>query len=222
MVTNVTSSSTTSATSASALAAKSTLGKNDFLKLLVAQLQNQDPLNPSDPTAFTAQLAQFSSLEQLTTVNENLAAMAKASNNSQDLERLSAFSLIGRQVEMKGPDFKFSGAKVGFGYTLDSAASSVTVKIVDTNKQVVAVLPQASGGTGAHEYSWDGTKLNGAKAAAGDYHLVIERNDNGKVAAVDSHVTGAVDGVNLGASGTVLTTSVGDFNLADILRVTGT
>ena len=220
MVTNVTNS-TAGASTASALAAKPTLGKDDFLKLLVAQLQNQDPLNPSDPTAFTAQLAQFSSLEQLTTVNSSLAEMAKANNNSQDLERLSAFSLIGRQVEMKGPDFKYSGASVGFGYSLDSAASSVAVKIADSNNQVVAVLPQASGGVGAHEYSWDGTKLNGAKAAAGDYHLVIERNDNGKVAAVDSHINGAVDGVNLGATGTVLTTNVGDYSLADILRVTG-
>ena len=227
MINGTTSSSSaanTTATSGSAATdkAKATLGKDDFLKLLVAQLKNQDPLNPSDPTQFTAQLAQFSSLEQLTSVNENLAAMAKASNNSQDLERLSAFSMIGRQVQMKGPDFKYSGAAVGFGYTLDTAASSMAVKIVDSNNQVVAMLPQASCLPGAHEYSWDGTKMNGAKAAVGDYHLVVERTDNGKVASLDSHVTGAVDGVNLGATGAILTTSVGDFTLADVLRVTGT
>jgi len=221
MVSNVTNSATTSTPTTAALSAKPTLGKDDFLKLLVAQLQNQDPLNPSDPTAFTAQLAQFSSLEQLTTVNSNLTAMAQASNTSQDLERLSSFTLIGRNVEMKGPDFKYSGATVGFGYTLASAAASVSVKVLDTNNQVVAVLPQASGAVGAHDYSWDGTKINGSKAVAGDYHLVIERTDNGKATPVDSRVNGLVDGVNLGADGTVLTTSVGDFNLADILRVTG-
>jgi len=222
MITSSTTTATTTAPATTALAAKPALGKDDFLKLLVAQLQNQDPLNPSDPTAFTAQLAQFSSLEQLTTVNANLTKMATASNSSQDLERLSAFSLIGRQVQMKGPDFHFSGTAVGFGYTLDKAASAVTVKIVDANDQVVSVMPQASSAVGAHDYSWDGTKLGGSKAAAGDYHLVIERTDNGVTTAVDSRVAGAVDGVNLGSSGSVLSTSVGDFTLADILRVTGT
>lgn len=221
MVDSVTHSSSAGNPAALGALTSKALGKDDFLTLLVAQLQNQDPLNPSDPTEFTAQLAQFSSLEQLFAVNESLAQLAQSSNDSQDLERLSAFSLIGRQVEMQGPAFGFSGSPVGFGYTLESAASEVTVKIADANDQVVAVLPQASALAGSHDYTWDGTKLNGAKAVAGAYHLVIERSDNGVATKVDSRIFGVVDGVDLGASGSVLTTNVGDFGLADILRVKG-
>lgn len=221
MVNSVTSSSSTANQTATPSLSSAALGKEDFLKLLVAQLQNQDPMNPSDPTEFTAQLAQFSSLEQLFSVNSSLAQMAESTNNSQDLERLSAFSLIGRQVEMQGPAFDFAGSNVGFGYTLDSSAGALSVKILDEHDQVVAVLPQASKVAGSHEYVWDGTKLNGSKAAPGAYHLAIERSDNGVVAKVASRISGVVDGVDLGASGSVLTTSVGDYTLDQILRVTG-
>ncbi|NTV14045.1 MAG: flagellar hook assembly protein FlgD [Desulfobulbaceae bacterium] len=221
MVNNVTSSSSATTQTAVPSLSSAALGKEDFLKLLVAQLQNQDPLNPSDPTEFTAQLAQFSSLEQLFSVNSSLAQMAEASNNSQDLERLSSFALIGRQVEMQGPAFNFATAPVNFGYTLDSSATAMSVKILNASDQVVAVLPQASKTAGSHEYSWDGTKINGDKAAPGAYHLVIERTDKGVVTKVASRITGVVDGVDLGASGSVLTTSVGDYTLDQILRVTG-
>lgn len=225
MVNSVTHSSSASNSTAlgspSSAASSATLAKDDFLMLLVAQLQNQDPLSPSDPTEFTAQLAQFSSLEQLTSVNENLAQMIQDSNNSQELEQLSAFSLIGRQVEMQGPTFEYSGSPVGFGYTLDKNASAVSVHIVDANDQVVAVLPEASALAGSHDYVWDGTTLNGEQAAAGEYHVVIERTDAGVSSSVDSRIFGLVDGVDLGPNGTVLTTSVGDVGMADVLRVTG-
>lgn len=221
MVNSVNGSSSTTNTAALSALGSQALGKDDFLKLLVAQLQNQDPLNPSDPTEFTAQLAQFSSLEQLFSVNDSLAQMAQANNSGQDLERLSAFSLIGRQVELPGPDFDYSGTPVGFSYSLDGDASAVTVRIVDADDHVVAVLPQASTVTGTHQYAWDGTKLNGDPAAVGAYHLEIERIDNGVASSVDSRLTGLVDGVELGSDGSVLTTTVGNHGLADILRVTG-
>ena len=75
------------------------LGKDDFLHLLITQLQNQDPLNPTDHTEFTAQLAQFSSLEQLNNVNDNLEALQNyqaSTNNSQ------AVSLLGKEITTNG------------------------------------------------------------------------------------------------------------------------
>ena len=87
------------------------MGKDDFLNLLITQLQNQDPLNPTDSTEFTAQLAQFSSLEQLGNVNENLTELKhfQASiNNSQ------AVALIGKAITAKeGSDATLIGVGIG-------------------------------------------------------------------------------------------------------------
>ena len=82
------------------------MGKEDFLTLLVAQLQNQDPLNPDDPTEFTAQLAQFSSLEQLFNLNESMDKVATSVNDSQ---KLSALSMIGKEVAYADSEFTLKG-----------------------------------------------------------------------------------------------------------------
>jgi len=71
------------------------MGKEDFLTLLVAQLQNQDPMNPDDPTEFTSQLAEFSSLEQLFNLNESIDGLADVQQKS---DRLSSMELIGKEV----------------------------------------------------------------------------------------------------------------------------
>ena len=216
MVENITSSTVGSTAISGAVAGGSELGKEDFLKLLVAQLQNQDPLNPSDPTEFTAQLAQFSSLEQLFSVNENLTRMAE---NNQELERLSAFSLIGRQVEVAGPDFHFGGNPVEFGYVLESPAVAVNARILDGQGQVVAVLPDASGAVGPHYYGWDGTGLNGLPVALGEYRLQVERVDGDVTTPVSGRISSVVTGVDLGNLGSVLRTGAGDFDLAEVLSV---
>jgi len=84
-----------------------TMGKDDFLKMMIAQLQHQDPLNPLDGTDFTAQLAQFSSLEQLSNMNtqlETLGLYQSSLNNAQSI------SLIGKEVTARGNIVKVDGA----------------------------------------------------------------------------------------------------------------
>ena len=95
--------------STSAADDQNSMGKEDFLTLLVAQLQNQDPLNPDDPTEFTAQLAQFSSLEQLFTLNESMDNLV-ASNASSD--RLSTLATIGKEVAYHGDTFEYAGLRL--------------------------------------------------------------------------------------------------------------
>ena len=221
MIDSLTNSGTTGAATTTPLTGGSELGKAEFLELLVAQLQNQDPLNPTDPTEFTAQLAQFSSLEQLFNVNESLAEMTQALQDNQNLERLSAVGMIGRQVEVTGPDFHYDGSPVEFGYILDAPATAVNVKILDAQGEVVAVLPQAEGEAGSHYYSWDGTGLNGLSLAPGDYQLQAERIDGESATSVSTRIRGVVSGVELGDLESVLTTNAGDFGLADVVNVTG-
>jgi len=221
MVDGVTNS-TNGASLAGALTGGTVMGKDDFLRLLVTQLQNQDPLNPQDPTEFTAQLAQFSSLEQLFSVNDNLAQMAQSSRDSSHLDRLSALSMIGREIEVSGPDFHYNGGDpVEFGYTLDSAAPSITVKVVDGNGRVVAALSKEDESGGVHRYSWDGTGLNGQAVPAGDYRFQVERLDGDTATAVSTRIGSMVTGVDLSGQGSVLNTAAGDFSLEQVLNVRG-
>lgn len=221
MISDVTSNGAIGASVATASSSGAVLGKDEFLELLVAQLQNQDPLNPSDPTEFTAQLAQFSSLEQLFNVNENLSGMAEAFQANKDLERLSAVNLLGRQIEVPGPDFHFGGVPVEFRYDLETAANNVQVKVVNGQGEVVAVLPQAAGESGEHSLYWDGTGLNGLPVAPGDYKLEVARVDGEVSTDVPVRIRATVTSVEMGGLESVLTTSAGDFGLEEVLNVAG-
>ena len=83
--------------SAAATAPKKELGKDDFLKLFTEQLKAQDPLKPMDSTEFTSQMAQFSSLEQLTNINTNFNSLLLLQNS---LQNVSATSMIGKRVTL--------------------------------------------------------------------------------------------------------------------------
>ena len=97
---------TTTATTAST---RNVIGKDEFLKMLIAQLKHQDPMNPMDGTAFTAQLAQFSSLEQLQNINTQLTSFTR---QQQSLGNTQAVNLIGREVLAKGDTIQAEGTPV--------------------------------------------------------------------------------------------------------------
>ena len=104
------------------------LGKDDFLNLLVTQLQHQDPLNPADSTEFTAQLAQFSSLEQLNNINDNLENMEQfqaSVTNSQ------AVSYIGREITARGNSVQLeSGQPAECQFELEADAALAVISII--------------------------------------------------------------------------------------------
>jgi flagellar basal-body rod modification protein FlgD len=109
---------------------KKVLGEDDFLKMLIAQLKNQDPLNPLDGKDFAAQLAQFSSLDQLTQINTQLSALASSlasTNNSQ------AVSLIGDEVVANGSSVTVSGTSTTLAYNLSQNVQQGTISIYDTS-----------------------------------------------------------------------------------------
>ena len=216
MVSSVTNSGSATTAAASNIGAGSTMGKDEFLKLLVAQLQNQDPLNPQDPTAFTAQLAQFSQLEQLTNANTNLSSLVKS---NQSVQQLSAFSLIGRTVEAESSTVNFSGAPVNFAYTLDDDASSVSVKLLDADGKTVAELPDPATDAGTHFYTWDGTGLDGQQLPYGDYTLVAQSSDGTTATDLKTLVRGTVSGVDTSTSGNQLVTEAGTFDMTDVVSV---
>ena len=104
-----------------------TLGKDAFLKMLIAQLRHQDPLNPMDGTAFVAQLAQFSSLEQLTNLNEAMGALPKYLNQFSNAQMAN---LIGNEAVVKGNSITVSGSATNIVYRLPAEIQNGTIKFI--------------------------------------------------------------------------------------------
>ena len=204
-------------TSSSSITKDAVMGKEDFLMLLVAQLQNQDPLSPDDPTEFTAQLAQFSSLEQLFSLNEGMENMVNSNANS---DRFATLNTIGKDVSYTGSSFNFTGSPVEIGYQLNGQASEVTLSL--QNKGVtIATLDGKELTNGSHFLTWDGQLADGQNAPPGEYEIVLQAK-----AATDESVGAAplvrseVTGVDLeGDYGGILITKSGDVAFNSILGV---
>jgi flagellar basal-body rod modification protein FlgD len=193
------------------------MGKQDFLTLLVAQLQNQDPLSPDDPTEFTAQLAQFSSLEQLFTLNESMNKFVTSNANS---DRLSTLSTIGKDVAYTASSFKFTGDPIELGYKLDGQASAVTLAL-QLDGATIATLQGKELNTGNHYLTWDGLTKDGAKAPVGNYKIVLQAKAiDGESVAVSPLIKSEVTGVDLGGeSGGTLITKAGETAFNSIIGV---
>jgi flagellar basal-body rod modification protein FlgD len=172
---------------------KEDLGKDQFLTLLVAQLKNQDPLNPLQSTEFTTQLAQFNSLEQLFGVNENLSGILQMLY-SQDKENL--LELIGKTVKASDNTILVdNGSIVSGSYTVEEGAD-VTISIYDSNGSEIRRLQPGWQDAGEHDVAWDGKDNSGEMAADGIYTFEVTAIDEaGNYVAANTYITGEVTGV---------------------------
>jgi len=210
------SSATTSST-ATQTKDKTTLGKEDFLSLLVAQMKNQDPLNPDDPTQFTAQLAQFSQLEQLFNMNDSMESLVAA---YQGGENLTAIGTIGKEVAFASDTFTYDGGSAVLGYQLDEQATAVTLSL-QKDGTTVATLPASEMTAGTHYLTWDGLNLSGTTAQTGTYSLVIDaRNSDGTSITATPVVRDLVTGADLDEeNGGKLLTGSGEIEFGNVLGV---
>jgi len=208
--TNGSSGATTSKTTSKT----QTLGQSDFLNLLVAQLKYQDPLNPSDPTEFTSQLAQYSQLEQLFNLNDSMGALSTAQNNS---ERLSALSLMGQDVVVEGSDFNLAKDAVQIGYKVDGAATAVKLNIQNAKGKTVATLNANDVSEGNHFLTWNGKDSSGNALDPGTYSIVIDATSaSGTSATVSPLVRSQVTGVDLSGSEAQIVTKLGEYKVSSI------
>ena len=154
----------------------STLGKDDFMKILVAQLQAQDPMAPMEGQEFASQLAQFSSLEQLTNVNSNLEASQAfdlAMSNS------AALALIGKNVDAPGNTIDLKSGEVEtLSFSLDGEAAEVGIDIFDSTGAKVSTVNLGAQKSGLREYVWSGTDSSGALLPAGNYTFNITASNS--------------------------------------------
>jgi flagellar basal-body rod modification protein FlgD len=176
-----TQAATTSSLATSEIDPKNTvMGKEDFLNLLVTQLKNQDPLNPTDSTEFTAQLAQFSSLEMLENINSNIET---ANEGQTSIGNTQAVSYIGKTVYASGNGInKVEGKDAAVNFELASNASSVYVNIYDDGGNLIKNIKTGSLASGENQIVWDGTDNNEGKVEDGTYYFKVyayDQNDAG-------------------------------------------
>lgn len=219
---NVTFLDNTGSNSQAAVSADKTLGKDDFLKLLVAKLAHQDPLSPVEDEDFVAQLAQFSSLEQLSNMNENLLQDIQWNYLlSQTISNTMATSLIGRTVKADSSMVYLETAgETDIAVNLDRTASEVTVTIRDGNGDIVRTLSEGGLDAGDHIINWDGQDDSGVQVTAGAYTIEVSAVDaEGNEFTPDQFVEGKVIGVSYVDGMAMLNVNGQDLPLASVLEV---
>ncbi|MCB0729973.1 MAG: flagellar hook capping protein [Ignavibacteriae bacterium] len=198
------------------------MDKDAFLKLMIAQLQNQDPLEPLDGTDYSAQLAQFSSLEQLSNINDSLNMSLDANYLlTQSINNTMTAGLIGKEVKIAGDTVAYKGQEsTTIGYELTAPAQEMTIKIKDSNGAVVKTFDDVDLELGAHKLSWDFTDNNGNKVSAGDYTVVIEaKNLSLTDMEVAQYFVGAIDGVRFSSNGTTILVNGLEYQISEIFEV---
>jgi flagellar basal-body rod modification protein FlgD len=192
------SNGTTKGPSASPTAIRG-LSQDDFLKLLLTQLQSQDPLKPLDNQEFAAQLATFNSLDQLININKKLEA---SQGQQKLLDQLGSTALIGKEVRATGDRIQLTAEQEAMlNYTLDANASRVVVNITDRDGNLVRALEVGSQTTGQQTVSWDGKDTSGARVAPGQYTFAVAAIDSSnKKIGVTTFLHGIVTGVNMAGS----------------------
>ena len=218
----MTTALTSSTTATSSATGKSTLGKDDFLKLLIVQLRNQDPLDPMKGTEFATQLAQFSSVEQLSNINTNLTDSITANQlMTQSIGNSLAATMIGKDIKASASSFTLTGSNnVNIGYTLGTNAATVDVKVFDSAGTLVRTIKGVNTSKGDGSVTWDGKYDNGSQAAAGTYSVTVDAADDaGTAVTATSYMTGTVSGVRFTANGTVFVVDGVEVPLSQILEV---
>lgn len=170
------------------------LGKDDFMKLMSAQLKNQDPINPMKNEEMAAQLAQFSALEQMMNVNQNLEKMTAS---QKPTEHAIAASLIGKRVGTDAAKFAFSkGSTPEMKFELPSDAQTVDVSVVDAKGEVIRSYELGAMQKGMQSIKWDGKNNKSLDQQEGDYSFRVTATDSqNKPVIVKTGTSGIVSGV---------------------------
>lgn len=196
------------------------MGQDAFLKLLVAQLKYQDPLKPQDGSAFVAELAQFSNLEQTMGINDRLDMLAL---QNRGLANTEVVALVGKQATVRGNMVTSDGTGIGtpMAFNLASAADTVSVTIRDQAGQVVRTIDVGAKNGGNVQLMWDGRNDAGIVQPAGTYSVNVTAKDAGdNPVGVTQETKGIVTAVSFDKGYPVLHLENGiSVPVSDLLRV---
>jgi flagellar basal-body rod modification protein FlgD len=192
------------------------MGKDEFMKLLTFQLQNQDPMNPMDQSKFTGELAQFSQLEQLTNLNKSFA---EGNKDKAIQDKFYAASFVGKKIITNGSsiNLKNSGDAGDVLFKLDGEASKVMVRILDEKNNVMGEIWREGMSGGSHQITWDGVALDGSPAVKGTYSAQVKAWDAlGNPVGTKTEATGVVQSVTFDEGEPVLTVNGQKVFLRDV------
>lgn len=199
MSVSATTSTTPATTStATASAASSSLTSTDFMTLLVSELQNQNPLDPTSTTDFVNQLASYANFDSQTALNSNMSALTTSFNS---LMTLNSVNYIGHTIQATGDTGTLQSGAVNYGYTLNSAATNVTLTVSDSSGNTVWT---GAGTTtsGANTFAWDGKTTDGTQLPdGGQYTLSVAATDSTGASVYGSTtISGVVSSVDFSSS----------------------
>lgn len=217
-----TSSDGTSTSGTTTTSSTSSLGQADFLKLMTEQLKNQDPLKPLDNSQFLGQLAQFSTVQGIETLNTSFSDLSSSLTNDQ---MLKGAELVGHQVLVPSTSLAVSAdGSTTDGVVIAPSAGDVTVEIKNDSGETVRKLSLTASGNGEVPFSWDGKDASGNALPAGTYtatatHLTAA----GASTSMNTYVNATVDSVTVGSSGLYVNlANLGSTSIDNVIRIGGT
>jgi len=190
-----------------------------FLELMMAQMENQDPLSPQDNGEFLSQLAQFSTVEGIDKLNNSMSSFEQGFRSSQALQ---ATALVGRKVEVSGSESTLEAGKTVDGViTLPQSSGDLKLQIYDNAGGLVAAESLGSAAAGEVPFSWDGKGLNGNQLPPGNYRFEATALQEGERVSLQTALFANVNSVTLGAGGAVTLNvdNIGPIALDDVKKI---
>jgi flagellar basal-body rod modification protein FlgD len=190
--------------------------------MLVTELQNQDPTNPLQSTALAAQLAQFSSVSELQTLNTNVQNSTNANLvMTQSISNTMAATLIGKKVQVNTSQINYDGTtNPTLGFTLPSSAADVKVNILNSNGTVIRTIDEGPMASGDQTMTWDGKDSSGNQVPSGAYSFSVSAADSqGNQITPSLYVLGTVQGVKFGSNGASLLVDGTQVDLSSVQEI---
>jgi flagellar basal-body rod modification protein FlgD len=198
-------------------AAEDKLGRDSFLKMFIAQMNNQDPLNPMDISQMSSQLAQYSSLEQLLNINSNLESIQDVQSDSNKYQTIS---LIGNEVQADSSTLVLDNGKAAKGSFYLGESANCTVQILDENGKLIRNIQLGSQKPGNIEFEWDGFDNNKKLYTTGQFTYEVKaiNNDEDQV-SVEKFIKGTVTGINLSDEEPIIYVNSTPISMSQIVNI---
>lgn len=198
---------------------KNELGKNEFMELMLAQLKNQNPLEPQDNGEFISQLAQFSSLEEMQKLSGTVDDVVGQFRSTQALQ---ASAMVGKTV-LAPSGVGILGAEGEIAGTIEVPASTggLRVSIQNQSGELVRQIDLGNSPAGVQSFSWDGQDGNGNSLPQGPYKIVAEASYPDGPQQLSTMVSANVDSVSLGQNGSITLNlaGMGSIALSDVKQI---
>ncbi|MDZ4677632.1 MAG: flagellar hook assembly protein FlgD [Oligoflexia bacterium] len=199
--------------------ASNNLDKDDFLKLMLTQMKYQDPMNPMQSHEMAAQLAQFTSLEQLFNVNKNLEGLSKAQDPVQKYE---ALNLLGKTIKADSRQIFHQGgdSKNDLRFNLAADATKLKIAISDETGNTIKLIETGGLKKGGNKITWNGTDKQERELKPGRYFFSVEaENSSGRKVGVLTETKGTITGINYSSEGPLLMVGDQKVRLQDVENI---